>query len=149
MFLGALCSSSCVHLSLHYFTKITWAMTTKCVCTQRRLRSAWHPPSLIRVFAQADLSLSCAHTHFVGFVMSRLTSHYIESKDRIHSVLSTPSSKLVSGGSFLEKKHSDTKSTYVQIFAKSQCLYVKTTIGDCNKSPLFGSKFNTVCHPNI
>ena len=60
-----------------------------------------HPPSLIRVFAvrikkawvlsyplsaqrrlwsgwadaQADLSLRWAHTHFVGFVMSRLKSH--------------------------------------------------------------------------
>ena len=43
-----------------------------------------HPPSLIRVFAvhmkkawvlsyaQADLSLCWAHSHFVGFVMSRL-----------------------------------------------------------------------------
>ena len=35
-----------------------------------------HPPSLISVFdwadAQADLSLRWAHSHFVGFVMSRL-----------------------------------------------------------------------------
>ena len=34
------------------------------------------PPSLIRVFAvrmkQAELSLRWAHSHFVGFVMSRL-----------------------------------------------------------------------------
>ena len=35
---------------------------TKWVCAQRRLRSA-----------QADLSLRWAHSHFVGFVMSRLT----------------------------------------------------------------------------
>ena len=63
-----------------------------------------HPPSLIRVFAdrmkkawvlscalsahrrlwsdwadaQADLSLRWAHIHFVGFVMRRLISHFLE-----------------------------------------------------------------------
>ena len=72
---------------------------TKWVCALRRLRSAWHPPSLIKVLAvrtkkawvlsyplnaqrrlwsdwadaQAELSLRCAYSHFVGFVMSRLT----------------------------------------------------------------------------
>ena len=71
---------------------------TKWVCTQRRLRSAWasaqsdqsslsawrklgslatHWVQQRRLWsdwadAQADLSLRCAHTHFVGFVMSRL-----------------------------------------------------------------------------
>ena len=40
-------------------------------CGQRRLWSAW-------ANAQADLSLRCAHTHFVGFVMSRRSS-YIDS----------------------------------------------------------------------
>ena len=73
---------------------------TKWVFAQRRLRSAGHPPSLIRVFAvrmkkpwvlsyplsaqrrlwsdwvesQADLSLRWAHSHFVVFFMSRLIS---------------------------------------------------------------------------
>ena len=76
---------------------------TKWVCAQQRLRSAWHPPSLIRVFtvrmkktwvlsyplsaqrrlwsdwagAQADLSLRWAHSHFVGFVMSWLIRRFI------------------------------------------------------------------------
>ena len=36
-------------------------------CGQRRLRSDW-------VDAEADLSLCWARTHFVGFVMSWLTS---------------------------------------------------------------------------
>ena len=71
---------------------------TKWLCAQRRLRSARHPPNLIRVFAvhvkkawvlsyplsaqrrlwsnwadaQADLSLRRAHSHFVGFVMRQL-----------------------------------------------------------------------------
>ena len=73
---------------------------TKWLCTQQRLRSAWHPPSLIWVFAvgmkkawilsyplsaqrrlwsnwadaQADLSLHWEHSYFVGFVMLRLKS---------------------------------------------------------------------------
>ena len=38
---------------------------TKWVCTQWRLRSAW-------ASTQADLSLRWAHSHLVGFVMSRL-----------------------------------------------------------------------------
>ena len=83
-----------------------------------------HPPSLIRVFAvrmknawvlsyplsalrrlwsdwvdaQADLSLRWAHTHFVGFVMSRLKLNFILSrcardksfiarKPEVHSIL--------------------------------------------------------------
>ena len=37
-------------------------------CGQRRLWSNWAD-------AQADLSLRWVHTHFVGFVMSRLISH--------------------------------------------------------------------------
>ena len=71
---------------------------TKWCFAQQRLRSAWHTPSLLTVFtvrmkkalvlsyplsaqrrlwsdwpdAQADLSLRLAHSHFVGFVMSRL-----------------------------------------------------------------------------
>ena len=71
---------------------------TKWLCAQRRLRSAQHPSSLIRVFAvrmkkasvlsyplsaqrrlwsdwadaQADLSLRWTHSHFVGFDMRRL-----------------------------------------------------------------------------
>ena len=79
--------------------------TKKWVCAQRRLRLARasaHLPSLIRVFAvrmkkayvlanhwaqrrlwsdwadtQADLSLRWAHSHFVGFVMSRLIYIFI------------------------------------------------------------------------
>ena len=71
---------------------------TKGVCAQRRLRSAWASAqsdqslrcpheetlglklpiertakTLIRLGGcPADLSVRCAHTHFVGFVMSRL-----------------------------------------------------------------------------
>ena len=70
-------------------TNMSYDMTksTKLVCAQRRLRSAGHPPSLVRVFAvfligsfgpkfssrgyrdsdQADLRLRWAHSHFVGF----------------------------------------------------------------------------------
>ena len=82
----------------HLMTKPTmW------LCAQWRLRSAWASASLIRVFAvrmkkawvlsyplsaqrrlwsdwadaQADLSLPWAHTHFVGFVMSRLIWGFI------------------------------------------------------------------------
>ena len=73
---------------------------TKWLCAQRRFRSAWASPSLIRVFAvcmkkagvlsypmsaqqrhwsdwadaQADLSLRWAHSHSVGIVKSRLIS---------------------------------------------------------------------------
>ena len=42
---------------------------TKWVCAQWRLRSDW-------ASAQSDLSLHCAHTHFVGFVMLRLMWFY-------------------------------------------------------------------------
>ena len=71
---------------------------TKWLCAERRLRSAWastqsdqslrclHEETLVLSYpwsaqprlwsdwadAQADLSLRWAHTHFVGFVMSRL-----------------------------------------------------------------------------
>ena len=70
-----------------------------------------HPPSLIRVFAvcmkkawilsyplsaqrrlwsdwsdaQADLSLSWAHSHFVGFVMSRL--NYVPENDKTYKIM--------------------------------------------------------------
>ena len=84
-------------LELWSLIKMSHDMTkpTKWLCAQRRLRSAWHPPSLIIVFAvrlmgsygpklsscrqqrrwsdwaddQADLSLRWAHSHIVGFVM--------------------------------------------------------------------------------
>ena len=51
--------------------KISCNMTkpTKWLCIQWRFRSAW-------VDAQADLSLRWAHTHFVGFVMLRLSWDY-------------------------------------------------------------------------
>ena len=51
------------------------------MCAQRRLRSAWASDQTVqslrcadRSDAQADLCLRWAHTHFVGFVMSRLIS---------------------------------------------------------------------------
>ena len=76
----------------------TWQNKQNGMCAQRRLRSVWHLPSLIRVFAvrmkkalvlsyplnaqrrlwsdwadaQGDLSLRWAHSHFIGFVMLRL-----------------------------------------------------------------------------
>ena len=61
------------------------------VCTQRRLKSAWasaqsdqsslcapwvaKDPRFLHMDSKdsADLSLCWAHTHFVGFIMSRLT----------------------------------------------------------------------------
>ena len=81
---------------------IIWAaswQSQQCGCASSEdSDQPWHPPSLIRVFAvcmkkawvlsyplsaqrrlrsdwadaQADLSLRCAHSHIVGFVMSRL-----------------------------------------------------------------------------
>ena len=78
--------STILPFRLHLLTallygKTVWAMTwqnqqSECapskdsdqpewVCAQQRLRSAW-------ASAQADLSLCWAHTHFDGFVMSRL-----------------------------------------------------------------------------
>ena len=83
-----------------HFTQLSRDMTksTKWVASSKESDQPWHLPSLIRVFAvrmkkawvlsyplsalrrlwsdwadaQADLSLHWAHTHFVGFVMSRL-----------------------------------------------------------------------------
>ena len=86
-----------------WWTEITWVATwqkqqNECAHSNDS-DQPWHPPSLIRVFAvrmkkalvlsyplsaqqrhwsdwadaQADLSLRWAHSHFVGFVMSRLT----------------------------------------------------------------------------
>ena len=75
---------------------------TKWVCAQRRLRSAWasaqsdqslpcqHKKAWVLIYplraqrilrsdwadAQADLSLRWAHSHFVGFVMSRLKWYF-------------------------------------------------------------------------
>ena len=90
---------SCKYMS-HEMTK-----PTKWVCAKQRLRSAW-ASSLIRFFtvhsmgswgpkvsscgqrrlwsdwadAQADLSLHWGHTHIVGFVMSRLTCIYTDTR---------------------------------------------------------------------
>ena len=61
---------------------------TKWVCAQRRLRSTWALNGKLSscgqgrlwsdwVDAQADLSLRWAHSHFVGFVMSRLISLHL------------------------------------------------------------------------
>ena len=81
-----------------FMTAWTWNIGKKMGLTSKLpiLQVNWHPPSLIRVFAVctkkawvlsyplsaqqrlwsdcADLSLRCAHTHFVGFVMSQLIS---------------------------------------------------------------------------
>ena len=93
---------------------------TKWLCAQRRLRSAWSSAQSDRVFAvrmkkpwvlsyplstqrrlwsdwvdaQADLSLRRAHTHFVGFVMSRL----------IYSFLSNHYAQIVTGVSNLNPR---------------------------------------------
>ena len=88
-----------------YCTILIWAASRQNqqngMCTQRRLRSAWASPSLIRVFAvrmkkawvlsyplsaqrklwsdwadaQADLRLCWVHSHLVGFVMRGLSFH--------------------------------------------------------------------------
>ena len=78
--------------NIRSYDNISHDMTkpTKWMCAQRRLRSAWAsaqsdqslrcPHEESWADAQADLSLRRAHSHFVGFVMSRpllkvLTSH--------------------------------------------------------------------------
>ena len=49
----------------------TWQNQQNGICAQQQLGSAW-------VDAQADPSLRWVHSHFVGFVMSRLISISID-----------------------------------------------------------------------
>ena len=80
---------------------------TKWVCAQRRLKSAWASAQCgqRRLWSdywagvQADHSLRWAHSHFVGFVMSRLIYWLIHTDFQIHEIfpsrLANPINKLV------------------------------------------------------
>ena len=91
------CSTNCTCIYILIWA-VTWQNQQSECAPSEDSDQPGHPPSLIRVFAvrmkkpwalsyplsalrrlwsdwadaQADLSLRCAHTHFVGFVMSRL-----------------------------------------------------------------------------
>ena len=91
------CSSHDWHLNINIWAA-TWQNQQSDCAPSEDSDQPWHPPSLIGVFAvrmkkawvlsypfsaqrrlwsdwadaQADLSLRCAHSHFVGFAMSQL-----------------------------------------------------------------------------
>ena len=92
-------------IKLNFYLSRDMTKQTKWLCVQRRLKSAWACAQSVRVKkawvlsyplsaqrklwsdwadAKADLSLRWAHTHFVGFVMSRLI--YLDHNRRIRTL---------------------------------------------------------------
>ena len=111
-----------LYQAVQHSSEYTWAATwqnqqNECAPTEDSYQPG-HPPSLIRVFAvgmkkvwvlsyplsaeqrlwsgwadaHADLSLRWAHTHFVGFVMSRLTCTCVHT-DNLWTFQSMPNYK--------------------------------------------------------